>query len=285
MFGVVGVSGRTGRVVADALLAHGSEVRAIMRSEAPGADWRSRGAEVVLASLEDADALGLALSKLAGLYVILPEDPRRPDFHAPRRRMAAAIASAVERSRVPHVVVLSAFPAALADGNGPTKDLHLLEESLLRTGCVLTTLRASYFQDNVAMALEPARRQGVFPTLAAAPSVRFPTVATRDVGRAAAGCLLEPPARSETVGLAGPAYSVDETAALLGKALGRTLQIVPIPREAQVETLVANGLSRELAMALAEMQACVESRRVPFHADRWVDCPTRLEQVIDELVS
>lgn len=284
MFGVVGVSGRTGRLVAEALLAHGSAVRAIVRSEAAGTDWRSRGADVALASLEDAEALVPAFSKLEGVYLILPEDLRRPDFHAPRRRMAAAIASAVERSRVPHVVVLSAFPAALADGNGPTRDLHLLEESLQRTGCVLTTIRASYFQENIATAIEPARRQGVFPTLAAAPSVRFPTVATRDVARAAARCLLEPPARSEAVGLAGPAYSVDEMAALLGTAIGRTLRVVAIPREAHVETLVANGLSRELALALAEMQACVESGRVPFHADRWVECETRLEQVIDELV-
>jgi hypothetical protein len=87
-----------------------------------------------------------------------------------------------------------------------------------------------------------------------------------------------------TIGLAGPGYSIDEMAGLLGKALGRVLQVVAIPREAQVGALVGAGLSDELARAVVEMQACVESGRVPFHADRWVDCPTRLEQTLDTLL-
>jgi len=282
MFGVVGATGRTGGVVAEALIAHGSSVRAIVRREEAAEAWRARGADAVLAPLEE--PLDRAFAGLEGLYVILPEDPRRPDFHAARERMTAAIGDAVERCGVAHVVLLSTFAAALAEGNGPARDLHLLEERLTDAGCRLTTLRAAYFQENVAMALLPARHEGMFPTISAAPSQRIPTVATRDVGRAAARCLLEPPDANETVGLAGPAYSFDEMAALLGKPLGRTIQVVAIPREAQVGALVGAGLSDELARAVVEMQACLESGRVPFHADRWIECPTRLEQTLDTLV-
>ena len=282
MFGVVGATGRTGRVVSDALLAHGSRVRVIVRSAEAADAWAARGPEVVVANLEE--PLDRAFAGLEALYVILPEDPRRPDFHAPRRRMSAAIGDAVERCGVAHVVLLSTFAAALPDGNGPARDLHALEERLAGAGCRLTTLRAAYFQENVAMALAPAKHEGIFLTIAATPSQRIPTVATRDVARAAARCLLEPPSASETVGLAGPAYSVDEMAGLLGAALGRTIQVVAIPREAQVGALVGAGLSDEIARAIVEMQACVESGRVPFHADRWVECPTRLEQTLDTLL-
>lgn len=282
MFGIVGATGRTGRGVAEALLAHGSRVRVIVRSDEAAEAWRKRGAEAVVASLEE--PLDHAFAGLEALYVILPEDPSRPDFHAARRRMTAAIGDAVERCGVAHVVLLSTFAAALADGNGPARDLHALEERLASAGCRLTTLRGAYFQENVAMALAPARHEGVFPTIAAAPSQRIPTVATRDVARAAARCLLEPPSGNETVGLAGPAYSVEEMAGLLGAALGRTIQVVAIPREAQVGALVGAGLSDELARGVVEMQACLESGRVPFHADRWVECPTRLDQTLDTLL-
>lgn len=282
MFGVMGATGRTGRVVAEALLAHGSEVRVIVRRDEAAREWRARGAEAVVASLEE--SLDRACAGLDGLYVLLPEDPTRPDFHAPRHRMTAAIGDAVQRCRVPHVVLLSTFAAALSEGNGPARDLHALEERLGNAGCRLTTLRAAFFQESVGMALEPARHQAIFPTISSAPSQRIPTVATRDVGRAAAACLLEPPSASETVGLAGPAYSVDEMAGLLGAALGRTLQVVAVPREAQVGALVGAGLSDELARAVVEMQRCVESGQVPFHADRWVECPTRLEQTLDTLL-
>jgi uncharacterized protein YbjT (DUF2867 family) len=282
MFGVVGATGRTGRVVAEALLAQGSEVRAIVRKDDAAQAWRERGAEAVIAPLEE--SLDRAFAGLEGLYVILPEDPTRPDFHAPRRRMTIAIGDAVERCGVPHVVLLSTFAAALSDGNGPARDLHALEARLERTGCRLTTLRAAFFQENVGMALAPAQHDGVFPTISSAPAQRIPTVATSDVGRAAARCLREPPSANETVGLAGPAYSFDEMAGLLGQALRRPIQVVAIPREAQVGALVGSGVSDELARAIVEMQACVESGRVPFHADRWVECPTRLERTLDTLL-
>src|SRR5262245_62971293 len=115
MFGVVGATGRTGRVVAETLIARGAPVRVILRQEQAGPQWRERGAEVALATLEDQRDLERAFAGLDGLYAILPEDPRRPDFHAPRRRMSAAISAAVESCRVPHVVFLSTFAAALAE--------------------------------------------------------------------------------------------------------------------------------------------------------------------------
>jgi uncharacterized protein YbjT (DUF2867 family) len=282
MFGVVGATGRTGRVVAEALLAHGSGVRVIVRAHDAAEAWRTRGAEAVVASLEE--SLDHACVGLEGLYVLLPEDSRRPDFHAARSRMTAAIGDAVERGGVAHVVLLSTFTAVLADGNGPARDLHALEERLATAGHRLTTLRAAYFQENVAMAFAPARNEGIFPTISSAPSQRIPTVATRDVGRAAASCLLEPPNANETVGLAGAAYSVDEMAQLLGAALGRTIQVVGIPPEARVGALMGAGLSEELARAVVELQACLESGRVPFHADRWIECPTRLDQTLDTLL-
>ena len=52
------------------------------------------------------------------------------------------------------------------------------------------------FGDNVLGLACPARQAGIFPSFFPASDVAFPTVATRDVGRLAARCLVTPPARS-----------------------------------------------------------------------------------------
>src|SRR5260370_17587051 len=72
MYVVAGVTGNTGKVVAEMLLAQRQPVRALVRDEAKGAAWKKRGAEVVVAELDDAAALGRALAAATGAYLLLP---------------------------------------------------------------------------------------------------------------------------------------------------------------------------------------------------------------------
>ena len=280
MIVVAGVSGRTGGVVAETLLAAGKKVRAMVRDTARGEPWRRRGAEVVVGSLADPAALERALTGASAFFTLLPEDPAVPEFHAHRRRMADATASAVARSRVPHVVLLSTVSAALESGNGPAADLHHVENAL-RTACgMVTVLRASYFQENVLSALPAARGQGIYPNFLPSADVAFPTIATRDIGRLAARYLAEPPDESETIDLLGPAYSVRQMAAALGAALGVELRLVDIPASQHVDTFVGFGLPREMAEAVAEMLACLAAGRVVPQGHRSVQAMTTIQEVI-----
>src|SRR6185436_3430438 len=104
MFVVSGVTGNTGRVVAEALLEQGQPIRVLVRDAAKAAAWKERGAEVAVASLEDPGALGRALSAAKGWFAILPEDPRVEAFHAHRHAMVDAMVQAVRASAVEHVV-------------------------------------------------------------------------------------------------------------------------------------------------------------------------------------
>lgn len=56
MYAITGVTGQVGGAAARALLAAGHEVRAVLRDETKAAQWRERGAEIAIASFEDADA-------------------------------------------------------------------------------------------------------------------------------------------------------------------------------------------------------------------------------------
>ncbi len=260
MFAIAGTSGRTGRVVAETLRSQGKQVRAIGRP------------------LEDVATLARALEGAEGCFVLLPEEPMIPDLRAHRRRMADAIAAAIGATRVPHVVFLSSTPAALAEGNGVARELHHAEEAIRDAAPAATIVRACTFQDNVLAAL-PAARDGIYPSFFPL-GLAVPMVATRDVGRFAARCLLELPARSETVDLVGPSYTPDEVAVRLGRWLGRPVSAVPIPPEEHVETLMRFGLPRSFAADVAETFACVVSGRATPRGDRLERAPTELEEVL-----
>jgi uncharacterized protein YbjT (DUF2867 family) len=284
MLVIAGASGRSGRVVADSLLSQGKPVRVIVRDATKASEFRSRGVEVASASLDDARALERALQGATGFYTLLPEDLAAADFHAHRRRMADALAAAIKTSGVPHVVFLSAAAATEPDGNGPAKDLHYAEAALRVVASKLTIIRASYFQENVLGSLSPAKHEGIYPNFMPSADFPFPTVATRDIGRLAARCLVEPPPRSEVIDLAGPPYSVREMAEQLGRRLGRSLRVVDVPAEAHVEALTAAGLPRPFAEAVAEMFACFASGRISPEGDRVVTAATTLDETLGALL-
>jgi uncharacterized protein YbjT (DUF2867 family) len=286
MFIVAGASGRTGRVVAETLIAQGRKVRVLVRNPLEADAWRGRGAEVAFASLEDGPALTRAIDGATGFYALLPETFAAQDFHAHRRRMAEGIAAAVKACRVSHVVFLSAGPAVLPDGNGPCKDLNFAESALRMTGSAVTVIRASYFQENILAALPAAERDGLYPSFFPSAEIAFPTVATRDVGRLAARCFSEPPAKIEVIDLIGPLYSTRQFATKLGSALKRELRVVDIPAAAHVEVLTTQaGLPRQFAEALAEMYACFATGRVFPQGDRMVPGTTTLDEILPALLA
>jgi len=284
MFVVAGVSGHVGSVVAEQLLAGGHKVKVIVRDAAKGAAWSRKGAEVAVGALEDQAFLTVALKGATGFFTLLPPNFAATDFYGFQRQTSDAIAAAVKANGVPHVVILSSVGADLAEGTGPIKGLHYLENVLRATGTQLTAIRAGYFQENAGNALQPARQMGIFPSFSPSADYPMPMIATRDIGALAAESLVSPAAKSEIVDLHGPAYSVRQVAEKLGAALGKTLQIVDIPQAAFVSTLQQAGMSQHVAEVFAEMYRGFASGNISPKGDRMVQGKTTLDEVIKTLV-
>jgi uncharacterized protein YbjT (DUF2867 family) len=276
---VAGATGRVGSVVAREVLARGKTTRVIVRDGASATRWRGLGADAITGSLDDRSFLTTALRDAEGFFVLLPENVPPPAFHAPRQRMADAIATAVQDAGVPRLVLLSAIAAAIPDGNGPAKALHHLEHRLGETGTPLTRIRPCYYQDNIAGMLAPATSQGVFPSFLPA-DVAVPMVATRDVGRVAAEALADGPPVTEIVDVLGPAYSARQLAAALGTALRRLVNIVEVPPHAHVRTLTSTGMPLEMAEAVAEMMGAFAAGRIAPCGHRTVVGTTPIDDVI-----
>ena len=72
MFSIIGITGRVGGGAASRLLGLGKQVRAVVRDEAKGHVWASKGASVAVADITDSDGLGRAIAGSEAVFVMLP---------------------------------------------------------------------------------------------------------------------------------------------------------------------------------------------------------------------
>ncbi len=255
MYVIAGVTGHTGKIVADTLLAKGQKVRVLVRSAAQGAPWAARGAEVAVASLDDEAALTKALTGAQGAYLLLPPDMGATDYLAGKRAQVDVLTHAIEKSGVGHVVLLSSIAAHVEKKNGPIAALHLAERSLEKTGRAVTFVRAAYFLENFGAVLPAAKADGVLPSFLPA-SFTHPVVATADIGRACAQALLDGPRGRRVIELAGPVdASANDVAKALTGLLGREIKVAEAPLAAVVPAFTSMGVGANMAELYRELYA------------------------------
>jgi uncharacterized protein YbjT (DUF2867 family) len=262
MYAIAGVSGNTGKVVAETLLGQKLPVRVIVRDVAKGASWKARGAEVAVADLEDAAALTRALKGATGAYLLIPPPaPGTTGIMDRARRLTASLKQAIADSGVKHVAFLSSVGAERPD-SGVVATLHHAEQELGTLKTPITFLRAGYFIENWAGSLQPVLQAGVLPTFLA-PERAIGMIATKDIGLAAARVLLEPPARHQILDLTGPRdYSPADIAATLARLLGKPVTVQRAPLDQLVPTLTSFGISAEMAGLYRELTAGVNDGRI-----------------------
>jgi uncharacterized protein YbjT (DUF2867 family) len=255
MYTIAGVTGHTGRVVAETLLAKGQPIRVIVRDEGKGAQWKARGAEVSVASLDDEAGLARALSGAKGAYVLLPPDATTTDFLGSRARVADAVGRAAVNAGLSHLVFLSSIGAHLPTGNGPIGALYQAERKFEKLGIATTFVRASYFLENYGTVLPAAKNDGVLPSFLPA-DFTHAVVTTTDIGRTAAQALLEGPRGRRVIELSGPVdVTPTDVAASLTDLLGRPVKVVEAPLDAIVPTFVSFGISQHVSELYREMYA------------------------------
>ena len=69
---VFGANGRAGGETARALLERGKAVRVVVRRPEQGDPWKSRGADVAIASIDDANAVSAALQGATAAFLFNP---------------------------------------------------------------------------------------------------------------------------------------------------------------------------------------------------------------------
>ena len=284
MYVVFGVTGNTGKVVADTLLSQKKPVRVVVRDAAKGEPWKAKGAEVAIASITDTAALTKALTGATGAYILLPPNYASNTVLEDKKKEVAAFAAALPASGVKHVVLLSSVGAQHPEGTGPIRSMHHAEKVFAGLGVPFTFLRAPYFMENWGSSLGPVKDEGV---LYAMFEKTIPMVATKDIGTTAASLLVEGATKTSVVQLNGPAeYGSNDVAKTLGAILKKDVKVVFVPEAGRVGALTAAGLTPDLADLYREMTAGVDAGLVAFEpgVGRDLKGSTTLETVLRGLV-
>jgi len=284
MYVVLGASGRAGGETARALIEDGAEVRVVVRKAEQATPWRARGADVVIASIDDVDALARAFAGAAGGFLLNPP-PVSGDPYARTQEVGTALAAAVRRAGLPRVVVLSSIGAQHETGTGVISTLNRLEALLDGAAPALVFLRPGYFVESWSEVSEAVVAQGVLPTFIE-PRHSTPMVSTIDVGRAAAVLLREAGTGRHAVELSGPRdWSAADVAAAFSEILGRPVTPAFVPPPARAALLAGQGVPAEVADALLGMYEGIANGRVERDASSeqrrgTVDLKTALARLV-----
>lgn len=259
---ITGATGNTGSVVARKLLAQGQKVRVIGRSADRLQPLARLGAELFLGDLTDANALTRAFAGTQAAYLMIPPDLRNQDVSAFQERISDAFATALEKAKVKHAVVLSSIGADKPDKTGPVVGLHNMEQKLNRiSGLNILYLRAGYFMENtlgqVGIIGEMGKTAG--PVRG---DLKLPMIATDDIGNSTADALLKLNfSGHQTRELQGQRdLDYNEVTAIIGKAINKPdLQYVALPDEQIRPALLQMGMSANMARLILEMSASLNS--------------------------
>lgn len=287
MIVVMGASGHTGGVVAEKLLAKGEEVRVVGREANRLERFSRKGAQVATADATDASALAKAFAGADAAYVLVPPNVASDDPLGYSERVGTAIATAVEKSGVSHVVLLSSVGADKAEKVGPVVGLHNLEQKLNAIPNLNALfLRAGYFMENLLPQVNVIRSVGSMAGPVRA-DLALPMIATRDIGMAAAEALLQRNFQGKTIrelqGAKDRTYN--EAAKAIGGSISKPgLGYQQMPAQILKGALMQMGMSSNFVVLLLEMADALNSGYMKALEPRSASntTPTTLEAFIND---
>jgi uncharacterized protein YbjT (DUF2867 family) len=281
---ILGASGNTGSIIADSLLSAGRKVRVVGRDAGRLQRFVDKGAGAFTASVSDAAALAKAFRGARAAYLLLPPAKSRED----QERDSDAIAKAVKESGLGYAVHLSSYGAQVPEGTGPVAGLYSSEQKLNAiSGLNVLHLRAAYFMENNLAAIGMIHRMGIFGN-ALLPDVRFPMVATRDVGNYAAQRLLDLDfSGKQTRELLGERdLSMTEAAAVIARGIGKPdLRYEQFPYDQVQQVLTQLGVPPKGAAMYIEMYKAINAGLLVSLEPRSPEnsTPTSFEQFVQDV--
>ena len=190
MLSIIGITGRVGGGAASHLLGMGMQVRAVVRDEAKGHVWASKGASVAVADMTDSDGLGRAIAGSEAVFVMLPPlfDPS-PGFPE-AKGLIDSLSVALRQSEAKRIVALSTIGAHVTRPN-LLNSRHMMEESFRQLPMPVTFLRPGWFMENHAGDVNSAISEGIIHSYLQPVEHTIPMIATKDIGELAGTLLLE----------------------------------------------------------------------------------------------
>jgi uncharacterized protein YbjT (DUF2867 family) len=244
-----GQQGKTGRHVAEMLLARGVPVRAFVHTLDERADaLRALGAEVLAGDFLDIESVQRAVRGVSSVYFAYPVQDGLLDAAA----IMAVAARQVGVSRLVNLVMLRSS----LDAPTPRMRQNYLSEQIFEwAGIGAVQLRATVFYENVrALAGASLAAQGAILLPWGSDSTVVPLVSGEDVARVAVGVLTAPSVPPGSVyPIVGEVLALREMIATFGRVLGREVRYQEISDELWRDGALARGINRHAVEHLSQL--------------------------------
>jgi uncharacterized protein YbjT (DUF2867 family) len=221
----------------------------------------------------------------AAFLILPPFPPNTTGVRGKAKKMIDAMVHAISGTDVKHVVFLSSVGAQHAEGTGPVVLLHDAEQELRTLKTPVTFLRPCYFMENWAPAL-PDAKEGLLNTFLPA-DMKWPQIATHDVGQVAGKLVLEHPKAHRVVELAGPEdVCPSDVAGVLSRLLETEVEPLEEPLDQVAEAFTGMGFSPEMAQMYQQLYQGIASRKLaPEHPESVVRGTDTLEHTLQGMLA
>jgi NAD(P)H dehydrogenase (quinone) len=238
---VTGATGKTGSVVTSELLKAGYRVRALVhREDGRSARLKAQGAEIAVADVSDVERVADALTDVQRAYFCPPYDPYMIQG-------AVAFAIAAKEARLEHIVGLSQWLASPSHPSLATRQSWLVDRLFSMTpGVAHTVVNPGFFADAYLLTIGLAAHLGIFPWMYA--NSRNAPPSNEDIARVAVAALVDPARHGgKSYRPTGPELlGAEDMAKAIGRAVGRSVRVVPTPTWLFIKTAKMGGLPIEL---------------------------------------
>jgi len=242
---VTGATGHLGRLVVEALLARGvpaQEIVATGRRVETLADLTNRGVVVRRADYTDPASLRAAFDGAEKLLLVSgSEVGQRVAQH--ENAIAAAKDAGVR------LIAYTSIPKADTSTLRLAQEHRATEQALAASGIPFVLLRNSWYLENYTPQLPVYLEHGI---VGAAGSGRVSAATRADYAEAAAAVLSTEGHEGAVYELGGAPFSMDDLAAAVSAATGRTVTYTDVPVEQYQQILVGAGVPEAAAAVFAD---------------------------------
>jgi uncharacterized protein YbjT (DUF2867 family) len=242
---VTGSTGTIGTQVIKQLTAHpGVKVRAAVRSTAKADAVRGLGAEPVEFEWSRPETFNAALQGADKLFLLTPFTPDQVE-------LAQRLIDAAKAAGIKHIVKISAFGCDNEPGIQLGRWHRAVEQAVESSGIPYTFLRPNNFMENFIGYYPPAPDGNIYLPFGQG-AVSW--IDGRDVAAVAVAALLGHGHEGKAYTLTGgEALTVEQVAAQIAEASGRTVRFVDVPEEAARSAMLGMQLPEWMVNAMMEL--------------------------------
>ena len=238
---VTGATGKTGSVVVSELLKAGYRVRAMVRRDDDrSARLEAQGAEIAVADMSDVEQISDALRDVQSAYYCPPLDPYMIQG-------AVAFAVAAREAHLEHIVGLTQWLSSPSHPSLMTRHHWLVDRLFSVTpGLAHTIVNPGFFADSYLVTIGLASQLGLFPWMYGRSRNAPPS--NEDIARVAVAALKNPAQHAgKSYRPTGPELlGAEDMAKAIGRAVGRSIRVVPTPTWLFLKAARMAGMSIDL---------------------------------------